>query len=93
VDNGVYVVRSSYGHRADVAWMTGMTPGKSCIVDFEGTVLADAGPRVGWCCKLLDLDRPCPKERSYGGKLGDARLFPREDRRPETYGRLVEPAQ
>jgi len=89
VDNGLFLARASYGHRADVVWMTGMAPGKSCIVDFEGTILADAGSRVGWCSQVVQLDRPRPKERSYGGEVGDARLFLREDRRPSTYGRLT----
>lgn len=92
VDNGLHIVRSSYGHGADVAWMAGMAPGKSCIVDFEGTILADAGPRVGWCSHTIDLARPRPKERSFGGQIGDARRFMREDRRPATYGSLIDPS-
>jgi len=91
VDNYVYVVRSSYGHADDVAWVPGMAPGKSCIVDFEGTVLADAGMRVGLCEHALDLDRPRTRERSYGGEVGDGARFMREDRRPDTYGKLCEP--
>jgi predicted amidohydrolase len=67
-----------------------MTAGKSCIVDFEGTVVADAGPRVGWCAHTVDLDRRRSKERSFGGQVGDAADFLRLDRRPETYGRLTE---
>lgn len=92
VDNGLFLARASYGHGVEVAWMPGMAPGKTCIVDYEGTVLADAGPRVGWCSQVLDLDRPRPKERSYGGEVGDARRFLREDRRPETYDRLSDSA-
>ena len=90
VDNFVYVVRSSYGHAEDVAWVPGMAPGKSCIFDFEGTVLADAGMRVGLCEHTLDLDRPRTRERSYGGEVGDGACFMRDDRRPDTYGKLCE---
>ena len=67
-----------------------MMAGKSCIVDFEGTVLADAGVRVGLASHTVDLDRPRLKERSFGGDIGDAAQFLRQDRRPETYGRLLE---
>ena len=91
IDNCVYIARSSYGTPLDVPWMPGMTAGKSCIVDFEGTVLADAGPRVGIAATDIDLNRPRLKERSFGGKVGDAAQFMRHDRRPETYGRLLEP--
>jgi predicted amidohydrolase len=91
IDNCVYIARSSYGTPQDVPWMPGMTAGKSCVVDFEGTVLADAGPRVGVATHVVDLDRPRLKERSFGGEVGDAAQFMRHDRRPETYGRLLEP--
>jgi len=89
VDNCAYLVRASYGYPAGVAWTPGMMVGKSCIVDFEGTILADAGPRVGLCLQRIDLDRPRIKERSFGSETGDARKFIGEDRRPETYGRLI----
>ena len=88
VDNCVYLVRASYGYADEEAWVPGMMVGKSCIVDFEGTILADAGPRAGVCPHVVDLDRPRTKERSYGGEIGDAAAFMRQDRRPETYGRL-----
>jgi hypothetical protein len=88
VDNCVYLVRASYGYEAAVAWVPGMMAGKTCIVDFEGTILADSGPRTGLCCHPLDLDRPRLKERSCGGETGDARTFMLEDRRPETYDAL-----
>ena len=90
IDNCVHVARSSYGTPDNVAWMPGMMAGKSCIVDFEGTVLADAGMRVGLASHTVDLDRPRLKERSFGGDIGDAAQFLRQDRRPETYGRLLE---
>jgi len=90
VDNCVYVVRSSYGYDASVPWAPGMMVGKTCIVDFEGTVLADTGRRVGLAIQHLDLDRPRARERSFGGQIGDARAFIIEDRRPETYRRICE---
>ena len=64
-----------------------MMVGKSCIVDFEGTILVDAGPRSGVCAHVIDLDRPRTKERSYAGEVGDAAAFMLQDRRPTTYGR------
>ncbi len=90
IDNCVWIARSSYGHADDVAWIPGLTAGKSCIVDFEGTVLADAGPRVGLASYTADLDRPRTRERSFGGDVGDARAFLQSDRRPSTYGGLTE---
>ena len=90
IDNCLWVVRSSYGHSDDVPWIPGLAAGKSCIIDFEGTVLADAGPRVGMAQYIVDLDRPRTKERSFGGALGDARAFLLDDRRPSTYGALLE---
>lgn len=90
LDNCVPIVRVSYGTPADVPWLPGMTAGTSCVVDFEGTVLADAGPRTGVVSSTIDLDRPRTKERSFGGETGDAAVFMRQDRRPETYGRLLE---
>ena len=89
VDNGVYLARSSYGYPDDVAWTPGMMVGKSCIVDFEGAILADAGFRTGLCLQRIDLDRPRVKERSYGGETGDPRQFLLEDRRPETYAPIT----
>ena len=90
IDNCVYVARSSYGTPQAVAWLPGMTAGKSCIVDYEGTVLADTGTRVGVATHIIDLDQPRVRERSFGGEVGDAAQFLRQDRRPETYGRLLE---
>ena len=89
VDNCVYLARSSYGYPADVAWTPGMMVGKSCIVDFEGAILADAGFRAGLCLQRIDLDQTRVKERSYGGEIGDPRQFMLDDRRPETYARLT----
>ena len=91
VDNCVYLVRASYGYADEEAWVPGMMVGKSCIVDFEGTILVDAGPRSGVCAHVIDLDRPRTKERSYAGEVGDAAAFMLQDRRPTTYGKLTIP--
>ena len=90
VDNSLYVVRSSYGYDASIPWTPGMMIGKTCIVDFTGTILADTGRRVGLAAQEVDLDRPNVKERSFGGQIGDARTFIIQDRRPETYRRITE---
>ena len=91
VDGCVYLVRSSYGHPPDVVWRPGMMAGGSCIVDFEGTILSDAGVRTGICALRIDLDLPRLRERSFGGEIGDPREFLRQDRRPETYRSLIRP--
>jgi predicted amidohydrolase len=90
IDNCVVVARSSYGWPDDMPWTPGMMAGKSCIVDHEGTVLTDAGPRVGVAAHTLDLARPRNRRRSFGGQIGDARDVLRQDRRPETYGPLLD---
>lgn len=89
IDNCLWIARSSYGHADVTPWLPGMTAGKSCIVDFEGTIVADTGPRVGIAVHTIDLDRPRVKERSFGGEVGDPRDFLRNDRRPATYGGLT----
>lgn len=89
-DYSVYIVRSSYGHYPGTPWMPGMMIGKSCIVNREGTIIADTGHYVGITSAGIDLDEPILRETSAGGKAGDPRKFMVEDRREETYARICQ---
>jgi predicted amidohydrolase len=90
MDNAVYVARSSYGVAPDVAWTPDMMYGLSCIVGPHGDTLANCGRYAGVCYAEIDFSQPILQERSAGDEVGDLRRFLREDRRPDTYGELME---
>jgi len=89
-DNFVYVVRSSYGTERTAAWRPGTMVGKSCIVAPDGTIVADLGKYVGVTAATVDLDRPLLGLHSHAGEEGVLKDMRFADRRPETYGRLVQ---
>ena len=90
VDNSVYVVRSSYGHPADVPWNPGMMVGMSCIVDWEGRIIADLGHDEGFVtAEVPQAQRP--QRTSFDGPEDLPRKYLFEDRRPETYRTLCDP--
>jgi len=91
-DNCVYIVRSSYGTPAGEVWRPGTMVGKSCITAPDGTIIADLGRRTGMIFADVDLDQPEIAERSFGGTVGVRRTMQFADRRPETYGKLCQPA-
>jgi len=68
-------------------------PGRSCIVEWDGTIAADAGYRPG-VVVFADLDFSREREGKYADLVGFPELRPRlaMERRPETYGALVEEA-
>ena len=80
IENQVFLVSANYTQK-------GLDPaavhfGRSAIVDWDGTVLADTGRRPGVATAVVSLEE---SRRGFGSpKL-------REDRRPETYGRLLQP--
>ncbi len=43
LDHSVYIVRSSYGVEESHLWFPGMILGRSCIIDRDGTIIADLG--------------------------------------------------
>ncbi len=90
-DNFVYVARSSYGTPRDCAWRPGMMVGKSCIAAPDGTLIADLGKYVGVTFADIDLDLPLLGLRSHGGEAGVLKTMRFQDRRPDTYGRLLLP--
>ena len=89
-DNFVYVVRSSYGTERTDVWRPGMMVGKSCIAAPDGTIMADLGKCVGVTYASVDLDQPLRGARSHAGEEGVLREMRFADRRPDTYGPIVE---
>lgn len=85
MDYSVYIVRSSYGVEEDQLWSPGMMIGRSCIIDRDGTIIADLGHKTGIVTVNINLKKPrlmeCP------GGIGDVNIreFMLEDRMPETY--------
>jgi len=91
IDNFVFVVRSSFGYERTVAWRPGMLFGRSCIIDREGTTQADAGHHAGFVRATVDLGRPRLMDvLDDGGDVQDLKALTWRDRRPETYGRLLQ---
>lgn len=99
IDYHVYMVSSTFasGDRYDPG--AGRPyQGRACIIDPDGTVIADTGHGPGLAVATIDLDRP----RNWPGHVGlfdlrfgdaeDPRLF-RLMRRPELYGRLSQPVR
>lgn len=89
-DNFVHVVRSSYGTERTDAWRPGTMVGKSCIVAPDSTIVADLGRYVGVTYATIDLDQPPRGLRSHAGEEGVLREMRFADRRPDTYGPIVE---
>lgn len=89
-DNFVYIVRSSFGTEPGQPWKPGVMVGKSCIVGPDGTILADLGRYAGVVVREVDLDAPECGEVTHGGEAGVLRDMRLADRRPETYGALVD---
>jgi len=65
--------------------------GRSCIVDWDGTIVADAGYRPD-AVVFADLDFSREREGKFADLVGFAELRPRlaMERRPEVYGVVVE---
>lgn len=90
IDNFIFVVRSSFGYRPEVAWRPGMFFGRSCIIDRDGTIVADAGHHQGAALAIVDLDRPRLMDvLDDGGDVRNLHDLTFGDRRPDTYHRLL----
>jgi len=89
MDNCVYIVRSTFGHPIDVVWKPGMMPGMSCIVDCEGRIIADLGRDEGFLTSDIPTGEPRPRARSFEDDPSSPRTYLFEDRRPETYGKIL----
>ncbi len=64
-------------------------PGMSCIVDFEGRIIADLGRDEGFLLGNITTKDLRPRARSFEGTPSSPRDYLFEDRRPELYGALT----
>lgn len=90
IDNGIYLVSSSYGVPDEKAWRPGMIQARSGIVSPDGLIISEVGRRIGVAAAEIDLDKP----RIIGDftLLGD-HDFKKDmltDRRPEVYKKISE---
>ena len=92
IDNGLWLVTSSFGTDEDRAWRPGMILGRSGVIGPDGQVLSSAGRYSGLSLATVDLDRPRlahsfsrPDENDYWTSV-------LADRRPDAYGPITNPA-
>ncbi len=92
IDNGVWLVNTTYGIEPHKAWRPGMILGRSGVIGPDGLVLSNAGRYVGMALCTVDLDRPrIAHDFSFPGD-NDSRTSILADRRPDAYGALVDPS-
>ncbi len=92
IDNGVWLVTSSFGTPAHRAWKPGMTLGRSGVIGPDGLVLSSAGRYVGMALTTVDLDRPRLAHSFSWREENDYWTSVLADRRPDAYGPLTDPA-
>ena len=85
MDAKAYIVRSSYGRRADLPWKAGQMFGQSAIVHPDGTLLANAGHYEGIALAHIQVPFAWQRQRCGGYPAEPVRDFLDEDRRPEAY--------
>ena len=85
MDAKAYIVRSSYGRRADQAWKAGQIFGQSAIVHPDGTLLASAGHYEGIALAHVQVPFVWQRQRCGGYPAESVRDFLDQDRRPEAY--------
>ena len=87
LDQGIFLVSSSFGVRDGLPWKPGMLFGRSCIIGRDGTILADAGHEQGYVSRRADLEKPflveCLDDSMGQGLIKDFGRLIIEDRRPE----------
>ena len=87
LDQGIFLVSSSFGVRDGLPWKPGMLFGRSCVIGRDGTILADAGHEQGAVSRRVDLERPflveCLDDSMGQGLIKDFGRLIIEDRRPE----------
>lgn len=89
IDNAVYYVSSVKfcgGHEPHSA-------ARSVIIDPVGVIRADSGFGDGWAVATVDLDEPYPQVWAGIPEPQNMRKLLMKCRRPETYGRIVEPKE
>jgi predicted amidohydrolase len=91
IDNGVHLVSSCFAVRGEGAWRPGMMVGRSGVVGQDGFILAETSREVGIATATVDLDaRRLVHSWTRAGEYPYAEEL-RIDRRPDTYGAIVEP--
>ena len=87
LDQGIFLVSSSFGVRDGLPWKPGMLFGRSCVIGRDGTILADAGHEQGYVSRRADLEKPflveCLDDSMGQGLIKDFGRLIIEDRRPE----------
>ena len=87
LDQGIFLVSSSFGVREGVPWKPGMLFGRSCVIGRDGTMLADVGHDQGFVSRTVDLEKPflveCLDDSMGQGLIKDFSRLIIEDRRPE----------
>jgi len=92
IDNGAWLVNTTFGIESHKAWRPGMILGRSGVIAPDGLILSNAGRYVGMALCTIDLDRPrIAHDFSFPGD-NDARTSLLADRRPDAYGPLIDPS-
>jgi predicted amidohydrolase len=92
IDNGCWLVRVGYGYPPSRAWRPGMQLGRSGVIGPDGVALSSCGRSIGLSVATVDLDA---ERIAHGFSWGDEGPFRADmlaDRRPDTYGALVDPS-
>lgn len=84
MENHVFLVSAAYFLDADNNFREPKVYGRSCIIDWAGTILAEVGRRTGIAIATIDLDEL--RNMQVEGQKG---LY--ASRIPECYGPLTEP--
>jgi len=90
IDNGFYHVSACYGIEPHRGWMPGMLVGRSGIVRPDGLIAAETGRYPDVATATVSLE---PRVVDGFSPEGEVVYWPsaQTDRRPDTYGALVEP--
>lgn len=87
LDQGIFLVSSSFGVRDGIPWKPGMLFGRSCIIGRDGIILADVGHDQGYVSRCVDLEKPflveCLDDSMGKGLIKDFNRLILEDRRPD----------
>ena len=82
MENLMWIVSSGYFLGGDTSFRVPKMNGRSSIVGWDGTILAEVGPRLGVAAATLDLDEPHFSQASRQEMLHTHRM-------PRCYGRLT----
>lgn len=92
IDNGVWLVTSSFGIREQEAWRPGMILGRSGVIGPDGQILSNAGRYVGMVISEVDLDKTRLAHSFAWNEDGDFWTAVLADRRPDVYGAITDPS-